>query len=218
MIPAAASHMTEPHVNTRKISAILAELAASAAGERVALRDMVEAFGDRAFGIVLLTFSLPNAVGLGVIPGLSAVFGLPQIFVAAQMASGLHKLWLPLWLLERSVARADFRTMIDRSMPYLLRAERVLKPRLPLLTSYAAERLLGLVFVVLAVIVSLPIPFGNQPPGIAMAILALAWIERDGVWVIVGLVVAAIAVAIAAAVAAAGAAAIYLLVTEVLGV
>jgi hypothetical protein len=71
---------------------------------------------------------------------------------------------------------------------------------------------------VLAVIVSLPIPFGNQPPGIAMAILALAWIERDGVWVIVGLVVAAIAVAIAAAVAAAGAAAIYLLVTEVLGV
>jgi hypothetical protein len=218
MIPAAASHMTEPHVNTRKISAILAELAASAAGERVALRDMVEAFGDRAFGIVLLTFSLPNAVGLGVIPGLSAVFGVPQIFVAAQMASGLHKLWLPLWLLERSVARADFRTMIDRSMPYLLRAERVLKPRLPLLTSYAAERLLGLVFVVLAVIVSLPIPFGNQPPGIAMAILALAWIERDGVWVIVGLVVAAIAVAIAAAVAAAGAAAIYLLVTEVLGV
>jgi hypothetical protein len=218
MMRAAASHMTEPHVNTRKISAILAELAASAAGERVALRDMVEAFGDRAFGIVLLTFSLPNAVGLGVIPGLSAVFGLPQIFVAAQMASGLHKLWLPLWLLERSVARADFRTMIDRSMPYLLRAERVLKPRLPLLTSYAAERLLGLVFVVLAVIVSLPIPFGNQPPGIAMAILALAWIERDGVWVIVGLVVAAIAVAIAAAVAAAGAAAIYLLVTEVLGV
>jgi hypothetical protein len=218
MIPAAASHMTEPHVNTRKISAILAELAASAAGERVALRDMVEAFGDRAFGIVLLTFSLPNAVGLGVIPGLSAVFGVPQIFVAAQMASGLHKLWLPRWLLERSVARADFRTMIDRSMPYLLRAERVLKPRLPLLTSYAAERLLGLVFVVLAVIVSLPIPFGNQPPGIAMAILALAWIERDGVWVIVGLVVAAIAVAIAAAVAAAGAAAIYLLVTEVLGV
>jgi hypothetical protein len=218
MIPAAASHMTEPHVNTRKISAILAELAASAAGERVALRDMVEAFGDRAFGIVLLTFSLPNAVGLGVIPGLSAVFGVPQIFVAAQMASGLHKLWLPLWLFERSVARADFRTMIDRSMPYLLRAERVLKPRLPLLTSYAAERLLGLVFVVLAVIVSLPIPFGNQPPGIAMAILALAWIERDGVWVIVGLVVAAIAVAIAAAVAAAGAAAIYLLVTEVLGV
>ena len=217
MIPAAASHMTEPHVNTRKISAILAELAASAAGERVALRDMVEAFGDRAFGIVLLTFSLPNAVGLGVIPGLSAVFGLPQIFVAAQMASGLHKLWLPLWLLERSVARGDFQTMIDRSMPYLLRAERVLKPRLPLLTSYAAERLLGLVFVVLAVIVSLPIPFGNQPPGIAMAILALAWIERDGVWVIVGLVVAAIAVAIAAAVATAGAAAIYLLFQQLFG-
>jgi len=114
MIPAAASHMTEPHVNTRKISAILAELAASAAGERVALRDMVEAFGDRAFGIVLLTFSLPNAVGLGVIPGLSAVFGLPQIFVAAQMASGLHKLWLPRWLLERSVAHAKDRVAFGR--------------------------------------------------------------------------------------------------------
>jgi hypothetical protein len=214
---AAASHMTEPHVNTRKISAILAELAASGTGERVMLRELIEAFGDRAFGIVILTFSLPNAVGLGVIPGLSAVFGLPQIFVAAQMASGLHKLWLPSWALERSIARADFATMIEKSMPYLLRAERVLRPRLPALTAYAAERVLGLVLVGLAVIVSLPIPFGNQPPGIAMAIIALALMERDGAWVIVGLVAAAIAATIAAIVVGAGAAAIYLLFQQLFG-
>jgi hypothetical protein len=217
MMRAAASHMTEPHVNTRKISAILADLATSGTGERITLGEMVETFGDRAFGIVMLTFSLPNAVGLGVIPGLSAVFGLPQIFVAAQMASGLHKLWLPGWALDRSIARSDFATMIEKAMPYLLRAERVLRPRLPTLTSYAAERVLGLVLVGLAIIVSLPIPFGNQPPGIAMAIIALALMERDGVWVIIGLFTALIAATIAAIVVGAGAAAIYLLFQQLFG-
>jgi integrase/recombinase XerC len=180
-------------------------------GDRIRLRDLVDVLGDRAFGILILIFALPNAVGLGAIPGVSAVFGLPQLFVALQMMIGRTQLWLPDWLLDRSIARGDFAKMVDRALPYLQRAERVLRPRLPAMSSYAAERVLGFVFAVLAGIVSLPIPFGNQPPALAMAIISVGLAERDGLTVVVGLVAAVIAIAIAAAVVVGGLAAIYLL-------
>jgi hypothetical protein len=204
--------MYESGAGPHKVSAILSDIATSTAGDRIRLRDLVDVLGDRAFGILILIFALPNAVGLGTIPGVSAVFGLPQLFVALQMMIGRKQLWLPDWLLDRSIARSDFAKMVERSQPYLLRAERVLKPRVPAMSSYAAERFLGFVFAVLAGIVSLPIPFGNQPPAIAMAIISVGLAERDGITIIVGLIAAVISIAIAGAVVVGGLAAIYLLV------
>ena len=201
---------------TRKVSEILAELAAGA-GERVRLRDLVNALGDRAFGLLILVFALPNAVGLGTIPGLSTVFGVPQIFIAVQMALGWHKPWLPDWVLERSLARGDFQRMVDKSTPYLRRAEALLRPRWAFMSSYFAERLLGVVFLILASIVALPIPGGNWPPAVAMAFISIGLVERDGLYVTIGLGVSILAVLLASAIVAGGAAAIYLLVTHLFG-
>ncbi len=193
---------------TRKTSEILAELAASAA-PRIQLRDLVNALGDRAFGLLILVFALPNAIGLGTIPGLSTVFGVPQMFVAAQMALGWHKPWLPDWVLDKSLERGDFQTIVDRSTPYLQRAEKLLRPRWAVMSSYFAERLLGLVFLLLATIVAMPIPGGNWPPAVAMAFIAIGLVERDGLYIVIGLVVAVIAVCIAGAVITAALAALY---------
>jgi len=214
------AHVREPMQaggNHRKASDILADLARNATSERVRLRDIVDALGERAFGALILIFALPNAVGLGAIPGLSTIFGLPQIFIAGQMVLGRERPWLPDWLLDRSLARADFITMVEKSTPYLIKIERMLRPRWMVLSAHWAERLLGLVFIVLAAIVSLPIPLGNQPPAIAMAFIALGVVERDGLYVIIGLVIAVIAVAIATAVVAGGAAAIFLLIRQFVG-
>jgi hypothetical protein len=85
------------------------------------------------------------------------------------------------------------------------------------MSSYVAERLLGAVFVVLASVVSLPIPLGNQPPAIGIALISLGLVERDGVFITFGLIVSVIAVAIAAAVVLAGTAAVWLLITHLFG-
>lgn len=206
-----------PH-DSRKISDVLAAILRDAPGERIRLRDLVDALDDRAFGLLILIFALPNAIGLGTIPGVSTIFGLPQIFLAAQMMIGLEQPWLPAWLLDKSLARADFETMMRKASPILARLERVLRPRWPAFTSYLFERVLGGVFLAMAAIVSLPIPFGNQPPAVAMAFIALGLIERDGLAVLAGLVVAIVAVALAAAVVLGGAAAIWLLISHLFGV
>jgi hypothetical protein len=205
-----------PH-DSRQISEVLADLGKNGDGERVKLGDIISALGDRAFSVSMLILALPNAVGLGTIPGLSTVFGLPQLVLALQMTIGMERPWLPRWLLDKSIARKDFDLMITRSMPYLVKIEKVLRPRIPALSSFMAERILGAVFVGLAVVVSLPIPLGNQPPAVGIALISLGLIERDGLFIILGLIASVIAVAIAAGVVLAGTAAIWLLVTHLFG-
>jgi hypothetical protein len=53
---------------------------------------------------------------------------------------------------------------------------------------------------VLALVLSLPIPFGNLLPAFAIALMALGLLEEDGVCVLAGLVVAAISLTVVAGV------------------
>lgn len=194
--------------NGRKTSEILEQLARDAT-TRVALGDLVTSLGDRAFGLLMLIFALPNAVGLGTIPGLSTVFGLPQAIFAVQMIAGLQKPWLPRFLMEKSLSAEDFRSIVSKAHPQLSRFELMLKPRLEALTSPLAERVLGIIFLILATIVALPIPLGNWPPAIAMAVISIGLVERDGLFVLIGLVVGVVAIAIALTVVSVGAAAVW---------
>ena len=69
--------------------------------------------------------------------------------------------------------------------------ERLTRPRLPLLTGDVADTFTGLVCVVLAMIMALPIPFGDALPGIALVLFALGMMQRDGVAILLGIVATA---------------------------
>jgi len=61
--------------DARKVSELLDDLA-NRPGPRVSLAEIVAVLGDRAFGVLMLMLALPNAVGIGGIPGVSTVFGV----------------------------------------------------------------------------------------------------------------------------------------------
>jgi hypothetical protein len=116
------------------------------------------------------------------------------------MILGLKAPWLPRALMRRSVRRESFARAMNVAVPWIRRAEKLLKPRLTLLASGWFERVIGLVCAVLALVLTLPIPFGNMPPAVAICILALALLEKDGVAVLAGLAAAAGALFIASGV------------------
>lgn len=172
----------------------LLALAADAGRERVFVADIVHALGERALVVLMLLFALPNAVPMP--PGTSTVLGLPLLLFALQLALGL-KPWLPRAIAVRSLPRADFGAGLARAAPWLRRAQRWLRPRLELLTSGPSTRLTGALCVLLAAIVLLPIPFGNIPPALAIALLALGLLYRDGAWILAGVATALASMAIA---------------------
>jgi hypothetical protein len=177
----------------RRVSEVLADLAGDGSGW-LRLGDVVAALGDRGYGLMIVILAVPNVLPI-YIPGLSAIFGIPLALIALQMMLGLPRPWLPQALLRRPLRRREFAGMTQRLMPWLLRLERLLKPRLPLLTSLWAERAIGLFALVLAVMLALPIPFTGIPLGAALALMGIGLLERDGLVLLAGAAAGALAVA-----------------------
>jgi len=111
------------------------------------------------------------------------------------MMLGLPRPWLPQSLLRRPLRRQEFARITHRILPWLLRLERLLKPRLPALTSLWAERAIGLFAFVLAIMLALPIPFTGIPLGAALALMGIGLLERDGLVLMAGAAAGALAVA-----------------------
>jgi hypothetical protein len=195
------------------LSFILQALAHDDSRERISVADLLAALGDRALAAMLFVFAVPNV--LPVPPGTSAILGTPLVFLAAQLAFGRQP-WLPAVIARRTMTRADFAALVRRISPWLARAERLLRPRLTRLALPPMEYLVGLVCLTLAVVLVLPVPLGNMLPALAISLLALGTMERDGAWILAGLAAAVVSAVVVSGVVFAIFKATVFFVTEVL--
>jgi len=177
----------------RPISDVVAGLCEGDPQAEMSVHDLLDAFSERAFGFLILVFALPNGIPAPIAPGLSAVLGLPLILLAAQMMIGLPHPWMPRSWLARKLKREQVARMLRPSVPVLRRIERYIKPRLHVMMQADASRLLGVVLLWNALLLSLPIPFGNLLPAWAIILTALAEMARDGLLVLAGLVMSVLA-------------------------
>jgi hypothetical protein len=182
--------------NGQRTSEVLREFVARQTEPRVSLGALRDALGDRGFGVLILLFALPNLVPLN-IPLLSAVLGVPLVLLAAQLTYGRHEPWFPNWLTRQSFPREGFAAIVRRSLPYLVATERLLRPRLTGLLSWTGERFVGVALLVMAIVLTAPIPFGNWLPAFAIAIIGIAMVEKDGLAVLIGLITGVVGVGIA---------------------
>jgi hypothetical protein len=153
---------------------------------------MLEQFDSRAFGAMLLVFGLLNCLPLP--PGSSTILSLPILLLSPQIAWGSDIPWLPRKLIEHPLKRNDLRGLFRRLTPIVRRMELVTRPRLEILFGPIGERLIGVICTLLALVLVLPIPLGNLAPGATVAVLALALLQRDGLMVLLGYMMAAISV------------------------
>lgn len=176
-----------------RVSELLDQIAAKP-GRKVAVSDIVDMFGDRAFGALMFVFAAPLILPMP--PGVSALLGAPLIFITGQWMLGRRTLWLPKALLDRTISKSDFRSLTAKLKPYLEKLERRLRPRLTFMYNPFGDRLVGLLCFVLSLIVFLPIPFGNMLPSLAIAAFAIGGAERDGIAAIFGWVMAILSIAV----------------------
>jgi len=162
----------------KRVSLVLRALIETAPGDTISVREIIEAFGERAFGFVIILFSLPNCIPAP--PGMNSVFGLPVLLFAVQLALGFKKPWLPRRILDKRFRVATFRKIIDVAEPRLQRVEKLLRPRHTALFGARGDRLIGVFAVILALCVILPLPGTNWVPSIALVILSMAILQEDG--------------------------------------
>src|SRR5271169_6400302 len=76
------------------------------------------------------------------------------------------------------------------------RLERIVRPRAGWLAGPWTRVPIGIICLVLAIIITLPVPLGHVVPGTAISLLALGLIERDGVAIALGIVAAVFGLAV----------------------
>lgn len=162
----------------------LIHLAERFPGDEMTIGSLVDGLQHRAFGILMLILALPCC--LPFLYGVPQVVSVPMLFIAAQIAIGRRTLWLPESLRKRAFSRESFHTLVSRSKKYVGWFEALARPRLSWLTTGAAERVFGLFMVVFCASIAVPLPGTNTVPGIAVAIMSVGFIERDGILVILG--------------------------------
>ncbi|CAN5380835.1 hypothetical protein BH09PSE1_BH09PSE1_12770 [soil metagenome] len=148
------------------------------------LDEVVEAFGDRGIGALILVLSLMALIPWP--PGGKAVFAAPIILLAVELAVQRNEVWLPRWLLKASLNRSAFRKAITRLIGPIRFVENLTRPRLQAFTGPISEGFIGVACVLLALMMALPIPFGDMLPGLAMVFFALGVMQKDGVAVLLG--------------------------------
>lgn len=174
-----------PARTPRRFSDVLEELGRRG-GERLTLEEMVDAFGERALGAVMILIAVLSLLPWP--PGGKVVFSLPLMLIASEVTLQRETLWLPQWLLRRSVSRTGYARGISKAIGAVRFIENLSQPRLSVLTGPLARMVIGLICLLLAVMLAFPVPFGDMLPAVTIVIFGFALMQRDGLATLAGLV------------------------------
>jgi hypothetical protein len=163
------------------------------------LGGILDAFGERAFGLMLILLSLPNC--LLAPPVVATVTAGPIGFLGVQMLAGRRRPWLPDAMRRWSLPVPALRRVLAAAGRRLRRVEAFGRPRAPAAIGPAAERLAGLFALLAALIVLLPVPGTNVLPAFSLVLLSLGLMRRDGALYLLGLGLGIAGVLLAAAAA-----------------
>lgn len=167
----------------RPASELLGDLIETFPGETVSVGELIDRLDSRAHGMLLLVLALPMCVPN--VPGISTIFGVLMLAPALQMVFGSRRLMVPKRVREWRVSGDALRRTFSLAIPTLKRVEYLIKPRWSRLTRFPATILVGLQTLLMAFVLILPIPFANWPPGMTVAMTALALLQRDGLLMLI---------------------------------
>ena len=158
------------------------QIAEESGADRLSFTELAARLQSSAWGWLLLIFAAINVLPLP--PGTSVFFALPLMIVSAQMVFGRASPWFPARIDRRGVKKQELQRLVSKIEWLEVRIERILKPRIPSLTSPAATRVIGAVCFFLALVAAIPIPLFHIAPAAAIVLFGLALIYRDGALVI----------------------------------
>ena len=173
----------------------LRETAAALSEERVSMETLAQAHGTAAHGTLLLLMAGPCLLP---VPGVGTVLGFGMAALAAAMWQGHPSACLPRRVAELELSRHWAQRVLGMLASAYAMAGRFARARLSHLASAGRRSWTAAAIGVMAFIVVLPIPFGNLLPALAMMLIGLGLIFRDGIAVVLGLVTAGLALFVTA--------------------
>jgi hypothetical protein len=173
----------------KRASAVLSEIARSLPSRGLTLRELLERLGERGLLMFSMMLTIPFLLPVS-IPGSSLPFGLLIALIA--VGTVRHRSpWLPTRLMSRHLTSEHLVKVLEKGTRLFTRLEKVIHPRLLLLTHGATfGRINGILlgFSGILLMAPLPLPLSNTLPAYGTLFLAAGTLERDGYAIIAGYV------------------------------
>jgi len=149
---------------------------------RVTIRQILHSLGNRSFAPLMLVPALVVVSPVGGILGVPTVMAALIALVAVQLLAGRHSIWLPEFVLSKSI-RSD---RLDRMARFAGRAasyvDVLLTRRLSFLVARPFDRVIAAIILFLCF--TMPpleaLPMTNAMSGAAIAAFSLALLAQDG--------------------------------------
>jgi len=157
-------------------SMLLEAFLASAPPGHVTLGWLFANLRQRSFGLVMLLLGL-----IAVLPGVCIISAGILIALSIQMLMGREIPVLPRFMTSRPLPRGRFVALTGRMIPIVRGLERFIRPRWQTPVA-ATRRTVGVALFLMATTLFVPIPLSNIVPGVMTMLIALAYLEEDGLW------------------------------------
>ena len=154
----------------------------------VSIDDLLDEFGDRSFAPLMLILALIGVTPVGAIPTVPTIIALCIAIIAAQMAWGQLHVWLPGFVTRRGVSSKRLTKGKDTLRKIADVLDRIANGRMKWFASGPARRVVAglIVLLCLALPVLELVPFAAAAPFLAIALLSLAMMVRDGLVMLIG--------------------------------
>jgi hypothetical protein len=176
---------------SEKTSFLLSKITTGNDSKMIHLGYLIEQFKGRSFGGLLLILSI-----LALLPIVSFIAGIIIMLVGLQMLLGVTIPILPTFVMQQKVNKRSFESFVDKVIPWLIRSEKYIRPRWFFFAHTISQRLLGCLIFLLALVSLMPLPFSNMPPSMALILISLGILERDGVLISLGICISSVAISI----------------------
>lgn len=165
--------------------AVTQDLAAASGPQGLTVAEILDRLDERAFGLLILILTLPCLV-----PGLpgAQIIAIPIFLLALQLALGRTEPWLPGWFMRMRAKKEWLEGIAGFASKRLAWTQTFARPRLNLFAAGPGERFAALILAVAAVTIMLPIT--NTIPSTAITLMAIGLLQRDGLFVAGGALVA----------------------------
>lgn len=161
--------------------------------DEVRFADVLHKFGARSFAPVMLVLALLEETPIGAVPGVPTFVAFCIALIAVQLLAGRRHIWVPEWVGRRSVSSDKLMKATDKLDGIAEKLDRISKGRLTALTRGPALRVAAasIILLCLAVPPLEVVPWASSGPMIAIAIISLAILVRDGLAMLIAWVLAA---------------------------
>lgn len=172
-------------MTTRSLALTVAGLRRLGGDGNVTLAQVVDRLAERSALLPVIPLA---ALGMVPSPGLplGLICGVLVTWLSVAHLIGRSGSGLPTALAGRRLPQPILDAALRRLVPLLRRIERVAAARLTVLATGGGAVTATLVLAVQGVMLALPIPFGNAPPGLAILALVGGLVWRDGAAILVG--------------------------------